>query len=453
MAAPSKHPIASRIPLLLWLGLLLPCLADAAEARRSEGDAHLIPMPGWLTLDTARRIAFQRNWDLLANQANVDIALAQKIVAREFPNPTLSVSTQKISVDSHPSGTTAGNGLWERNYDTIVAVNQLFEIGGKRASRQASAAAGVKAAEANFRDARRTLDLGVSKAYIAVLLADELAKVLRRSAETMRKEDEIAQVRFKSGDLSESDRMQIEIAAARLDLDARVAKANARTARMAVEVLLGAKKVTGAWEPKDTLGELARLAPGEGEPDARPDLLAARATVEKATADLRLQKAMRIPDPTLLLQYEHQPADQPNTVGFGISLPLPLWNRNAGAIKAAEAARTQALMQAAKIEGQIAFDIASARVAYGEATGRWKAYQADLETKSGKVLETIQFAYKKGGASLLDLFSAQRTDNEVRTAAAQAMADRAVAAVTLAAARNALGAQPKQKNERLIQQH
>lgn len=403
-------------------------------------------MPGLLTLGAAKRIAYQRNWDLLAAQAGVDLAIAQKIVAREFPNPTFSYSTQKISADSHPSGTTAGNGLWNRNYDTIFAVNQLFEIGGKRASRQLSAAAGIKAAEASFRDARRTLDLGVSKAYIAVLLADGLAKVLERSADTMRHEREIAQTRFKAGDVSESDRMQIEIAAARLELDAKAAKSNTRTTRIALEVLLGAKRITGDWHPVDTLKELALNSPAAGNEDTRPDLLAARSMLEKSEADLQLQKAMRIPDPTFLVQYEHQAPDQPNTVGFGLSFPLPLWNRNTGNIKAAEAARRQAEVAMQKIEGQVAFEVASARVAYAEATHRWQAYQSDLASKSGKVLETVQFAYKKGGASLLDLFAAQRTDNEVRTATVQAMGDRAVAAATLAAALNALEQKPKPQN-------
>jgi cobalt-zinc-cadmium efflux system outer membrane protein len=52
------------------------------------------------------------------------------------------------------------------------------------------------------------------------------------------------------------------------------------------------------------------------------------------------------------------------------------------------------------------------------------------------VLETISYAYQKGGAALLDLLSAQRTDNDVRIATAQAMADSATAAVTLANVKN-----------------
>src|SRR5476651_1531773 len=127
---------------------------------------------------SARRIACQHNWDLLAAQAGIDLATAQKIVAHEFPNPTLSWSTQKINVDSHSASTGAGNSFWDRNYDTITAVNQLIEIGGKRGIRQASASAGIEAARASFMDARRLLDLGVGKAYVAVLLAEANGRVL-----------------------------------------------------------------------------------------------------------------------------------------------------------------------------------------------------------------------------------------------------------------------------------
>jgi len=51
----------------------------------------------------------------------------------------------------------------DRSYDTIFAINQLFEIGGKRGSRKASAQAGFEAARAQFLDAKRTLDLGITR--------------------------------------------------------------------------------------------------------------------------------------------------------------------------------------------------------------------------------------------------------------------------------------------------
>ncbi len=139
-----------------------------------------------LTLAGAKQLAFERNWDLLAAKSGIDAAQAQLIVAREFPNPTASISTAKIG--DRESGTSMGNGLWERNYDSIAAVSQLIEIGGKRHDRQLAARAGVTGARAAFFDARRLLDQGVTKAYVAAVLAGDNARILNESAGYLRHE-------------------------------------------------------------------------------------------------------------------------------------------------------------------------------------------------------------------------------------------------------------------------
>ncbi len=146
---------------------------------------------------------------------------------------------------------------------------------------------------------------------------------------------------------------------------------------------------------------------------------------------------MRIPDPTLLFQYEHEPPDMPNSVGLGFSFPRPLWNRNRGNILAAQAARDQARQQMDKIEAQIAADIVTARAAYEESAARSHRYREEIMPRSTEILKTVSFAYEKGGASLLDLLSAERNDNDVRLATAQAAADAATAAADLRAALNA----------------
>jgi cobalt-zinc-cadmium efflux system outer membrane protein len=149
-----------------------------------------------------------------------------------------------------------------------------------------------------------------------------------------------------------------------------------------------------------------------------------------------LQKALRIPDPTLFVQYEHEPPDLQNTVGFGVSFPLPLWNRNRGGIASAKAAQEQARLQAQKVQAAIRGEVAFAQIAYADASGRWERHRTELQPKSAEVRQTVSFAYEKGGASLLDLLSAQRTDNEVRLATAQAAAETAKAAADLKAALN-----------------
>jgi len=388
----------------------------------------------------ARRLAFQRNWDLLAAKSDVDIALAQRIVAREFPNPTASFSVAKISADSHPSGSISGNGYWDRNYDTVAAVNQLIEIGGKRRARKDSAAAGLKGAEARLADARRLLDQGVTQAYVGVLLAERNHDVLADSATSLRQEARIAGVRQRAGDISLADQNQIEIAAERLELDAAGAEAGARKTRVALEVLLGEKEPRGEIKLADSLDSLGNVSTeARNTPSAtfsRPDLVAAEAARAQAEADLRLQKAVRIPDPTFLAQYEHEPPDQPNTVGFGVSFPLPLWNRNGGNLAAARAVLQQTTTNAEKVRAQVMADIAVARMSYSAAVTRWQRYRDELTPKSRQVRDSVSLAYEKGGAALLDLLAAQRNDNEVRLATTQAAADAANAAANLRAALN-----------------
>ncbi|MBI3414816.1 MAG: TolC family protein [Verrucomicrobia bacterium] len=430
----------NRVFLILTLTF---CLSEQKllnlQAAETAVPSKLTTMRTALTLAEAKRIAFERNWDLLAAKSDVDMATAQKIISREFPNPTLSYSTSKIQTDNHPSHTAAGNGYWDRSYDTVVAVNQLLEIGGKRAKRQASASAGFKSAEARLADARRLLDLAVTQNYIAVLLAEANVQILQQSAKSLRQEAGIAETRLKAGDISLADKSQIEIAADRLELDAQAAEAAARKARIDLEVLLGTQNPNDAWAPGDNLNSLALLptmasqtAPGA----VRPDLRAAEFNLERADADLRLQKAMRLPDPTVLVQYEHEPPEQPNTIGLGLAFPLPIWNRNRGAIGVAKAAKDQAALQALKIQGQIAGEIAAARITYENAAARQRQYTGEIQPKSEQIRKTVSFAYSKGGASLLDLLSAERNDNDVRLATAQAIADTANAAAALKAALN-----------------
>jgi len=415
--------------------VLLPGAQTAAQ--NVTNDASWV-MGSALTLAEAQTLALHRNWDLLAAAAGIEAATAQRIVAREFPNPTLSASTTKISVDPNfPSSTPEGNGFWERSYDSTVAINQLLEIGGKRRSRQASAAAGFESARALFYDAKRALDLGVSKAYVAATLAEENRRVLVASAESLRQEAKLAEVRLQAGEISAADKKQIEITAERFELDARAASTAAAQARVALELLLGAPAPTGKVLLAERLESLSALMPPPATNSARlrrPDVVAAEAALTKTEADWHLQRANRIPDPTFLVQYEHEPPDQPNTLGFGVSFPIPLWNRNRGNILAAQAAREQARLALAKVEAQAAADITTSRLAYDEAVVRWRKYSETLRPKSEDIRKTMAYAYEQGGASLLDLLVAERNDNEVRLAAAQAAADTAIAVAALTAA-------------------
>jgi len=419
-----------------WVRCLLAAGCCCLEFQ-GLAQANLTPT-NTLSLADATRQALERNWDLLAARSGMDAATAQLLVVKEFPNPTFSYSTAKIG--EHNNGTTLGNGLWSRSYDTIFAINQLIEIGGKRQDRKMSARAGVAGARARFYDARRLLDQGVTKAYVAALLAGENARVLTDSADMLRHETEIARVRLSAGDISDADEKQIENNGDVFALQAQAAAAAARQARIAVEILLGVAQPGGDWTPADALAQLTGTSSPTNVSNCnplRPDVLAAQADLTQSKADLKLQKALRMPDPTFSLLVEHNPpggGPPEDTVGIGVSFPLPLWNWNRGEIKSAQATVDKNALALGKAQAQAAADLANARIACHEAAERLAHYQNQILPNSQAVRASVAFAYEKGGASLVDLLEAERADNDARLATAQAMADAASAMADLKAA-------------------
>lgn len=439
------HRVAGIIP-----GLLLCVCCAAAAAGQSTNS--IFPSAG-LSLSDAKQIALQRNWDLLSARSGVDAATAQLIVAKEFPNPTASLSVANFA--THNIATSEGNGIWHRSYDTVAAVSQLIEIGGKRHDRQAAARAGVRGARARFFDAKRTLDQGVTKAYVAALLAGYNEQVLTESARFMQREADIAQSRFSAGDLSDSDLKQIQIGAEQFELQEAAAQAAALQARIQVEILLGAGQPKGEWTPTDTLEQMAAVIPPLPQAAAgaaRPDVLAAEADLRGGRFNLKLQKAMRIPDPTVSIQYEHDPLPPgpppDDTFGAGVSFPLPLWNLNGGNIKAAQAVVDQYELALGKVRAQNVSDVVNAQVEYREAHDRLQRYQTLIVPQSARSRASVSFAFEKGSATLVDLLEAERTDNSVRIALAQARSDTASAVADVIAAQNVLSETELESNKR-----
>ncbi len=407
--------------------------ALAVPAFPARGDE-----PARVTLAEAVRLAHENNPDLLAARADLEGARAQREAAGALPNPVLSYSTAKIPTDGTPAGTVYGNGFYDRTYDTIVSAGQLVEIGGKRSSRKASADAGIEGADARLADAGRLLDATVVRTYVAAAVAARSAALMRDSAASFARSVTIAREREAAGDISAADRAQVEIAAGRFLADAAQADLASGNALRALAALLNRPAVALA-EDLDSLADTADEPGAEPADDAvlakRPDVLALDAAVRRADADLALQKAFRVPDPTLEVQYEREPPDQRNTFGFGVSFPLPLFNRNTGAIRVASVAAESARRDLVRGRVRAEQDLAATRQALDVARARAARLAGELVPKATTVRDTVRYAWEQGGASLLELLEAERNANDLLLAAAAAQGDLAAARADYRAAR------------------
>jgi len=319
--------------------------------------------------------------------------------------------------------------------DTVAAVNQFIEIGGKRRARKDSAVAGLKGAEARLADARRLLDQGVTEAYVGVLLAESNRGVLADSAAALRQE---ARMRKRGNALAtfRAPTNQIEIAAERLELDAAGAESQAHKARVALEVLLGEKEPRGEIEPADTLDSLGNVsAEATNAPPLFPsDLDAADAARVKAERICVCRRRRAFP---ILRSWRNTNTSRPiNRTPPVSAFPFRCRCGIAMAATSLPPARARTNHRQGREDSRSSHgDIAVARISYAEALTRWRRYRENLRRNPGRFARLSPSPTERRRA-LLDLLSAQRSDNEVRLATAQAAADAANAAANLRAALN-----------------
>src|SRR5262249_41778150 len=173
----------------------------------------------------------------------------------------------------------------------------------------------------------------------------------------------------------------------------------------------------------------------------RPDLRAAQAAFEKAQADVNLARANAWWDVTPLLEYQRIQND--NTFGFGISLPIRVFDRNQGEIARtkAEVQRSSAMSRAVGIQALAEVDTARS-VATTEREKVRRLREIYLP-KAAQARDTVEFAYRRGGLSLLDFLDAQRTYRETALEKLRALGNYSSAVYQL---ESALGRPPGKKH-------
>lgn len=371
----------------------------------------------WTFRDYLARVS-RSNLDLLARRLDVPIAQAQIAVARILPDPTI----------------TAGVGTWDPSGRvmppaTYLSLSWPIELGGRRGARVSSAEAARETTRTQLDDAVRTLRADAALAFVEVLHTRQVVAQRRRMLANLERLVEISEVRHRAGDVGEVAVLQARVEAERFRTEVIGAEGDARAA------VLGLRAFTGGVEEGEARGELAvpaRVFDVEvlavRARAARADVRAAERGVVQAQSDLALARASRWVDAGLTVGWTHNfdglgpnaanPATVSATPPFEqfsatLSVPLPFSRLNRGALDAASARITQAdlSLRAAQLRAEI--DVRQAHARYEAAVARLTRYSATLRADADRVLAAMLYDFQRGGATLLEVLSAQRTVDEV----------------------------------------
>ena len=370
-----------------------------------------------LTLAQVEDLVAHNNRELLAARRALESADAQTAIAGARPNATFSVNSTSIA-----SGT--------QGADTVFRIDQPFERGDKRALRLDAASGLRRAAQRDSLDVLRQQLAAARAAYFDLKQAEERSRVLEETAELFGGTLRAAQARLKAGDLAAADVAKVEVDQGRAQNDARAARADLARAQLALAYLIGEESAAAELNASDAWPALQRAdaAVLAEAVEARPDVQAAKARVEAAERLRDLARAQRTRDITLGAQYEHFPGTNPvNSVGFGVSVPLFTGYDFSGDIRKAEVERYAALDQLERVRAVAMGELRRAASDLDSAADRMERFDSSLLGAASRSAEAVEFAFRRGASSVLEVLDARRTLRAVRLEALAARTEHAKA--------------------------
>lgn len=367
---------------------------DVAKLVNDEGPA------SGLTLDDAIERMREANLDLLAIRYELPQADADILTAGLRNNPLIYGDAQFIPYGSFSSRRPGG----PTQYDVNITVP--MDVSRKRQARVAVACVAKRVLEAQFQDVARRQIGNIYRAFVDL----QAARISLEALETLvgREKAVLDKVRRGAGPKKptplEDDRLAVELGTSRASLDdARDAIADAQEA-LALLLGLPEQEIAGLQArgrlrmphpPLPPLADLVRDAKA-----MRPDLAAARLGIRRADSEIRLAKANRVEDVYLFYDpYSYQDnrpfqAQSGRSWGLGLTVPMPLFNRNQGNIAKAHINRTQTQTELTALERRVSAEV---RQTYRE----FVAARQALELVETSVLGQSQDARKRATREFL----------------------------------------------------
>lgn len=368
---------------------------------------------GASSIDIVRR-ALASNGELAAARLDIGRARARLRQAALRPNPTLDVEQTTGRLTGSP-----GEG------ETSVGVSLPLEVGGRRGRRIDLAQAELEATEMEVADRERRLAGEVLALYAEALAALRELRITEGVTDL-----DLQTVRYVETRVAEGEAAPIELSLLQVEVD-RVRSRRALVEGRLEAALLRLKGLAGipAAEPL-RLGEeittpLLREPPGSVEAAVeialrtRPDVRLARLAEEVAQAGLRLARTQGAPDVSAFTKFsvnhssfDRTPVgtlrDSDRALTFGVSVGIPVFNKNQGAKEEAALAISQARTRREFLEQTVRAEVAGAYARYEAAQRALAIFEQGVIERSDANVRAIRAAYRLGEFRVTDLLAEQR---------------------------------------------
>ncbi len=396
------------------------------------------------TADDLVAYALENNAELAAARKEIEAARALVKQARLRPNPSVEFSRQEQ--------------IGGKDNDTMIAGSLPLELGGRRRARINVAIAELTIREKEVANRERLLAAEVRAKFGEALAAALKLKLTEDLLETALNSFRLVQARVVEGRTPPLEENMTLVEVNRLRSMRETVAGKTEIAFLELRNLLGMKpeeplRLRGDFKdllaPLPTLGEATAQALRE-----RPDLQGVRATETLAAAQIEQARAAGKLDASASLGYGRNNFGFPvsgitdtgalrpvqdvfHSLRFGVTLELPVRNRNQGAIEAAVANSEAAAKRLEFAELTVRREVASAFARYQSAARAMEIFRVGVRDQANTNLDVVRQTYELGAKNLIEYLVEERRFIELENEFIDAQLETYLARVGILRAANA----------------
>ena len=375
-----------------------PLVPGGAPATAPAGEP-----TGVLSLRDALTLALARSPELAAFSWDVRVREGLALQAGLRPNPALGLEVEDFGGSGEASGFDGS--------ETTFAIDQLLETAGKRSKRRRAGELDAKVAGWEYETVRLEVFAAVVQAFSAVAasqqrvaLTEQLIRVAELSA------DDVERL-VAAGATSPVERTRAGVVVATARVDRESALRALESARAQLVSIWGAREVTFTSVADDLPPAITPPALSEirGWLERNPELGRWDQEIERRTAVVELERARRYPDVVALAGVKRLAPSDDNGLVAGLSVPLPLFDRNQGALAAAESDLRKARHERHAVEARLAAEL---ETAWQELDARYvelRELRGTIVPQAREAFEGVRRGYAQGLFRNVDVLDAQRT--------------------------------------------
>jgi len=382
-------------------------LPDKKNANFAQATQPIDPT-GTITLRDADALALLNNPKLKAFSLDIRVAEARKLQAGLWPNPEIDLEIEEF-------GGTGGRGGFDSS-ETSIQIGQLIELADKRSKRTHLAALEKDLAELDFKSKRLDVMSDEARAFIDVLASQEHLSLSKELVDLSEKAYSTVAERVSAGEDSPVEETKAKIALSNKRIEFEKAGKELVSARYQLAAEWGSsnptfKKVSGGFydlSPAPSLEELADLI------SQNPDMARWPAEKERHRAALELEKAKASSDIKLGGGIQYFDEGDDSAFILGLSIPIPLFDRNQGNIQEAIYMLAKTEEQRKAVQADLRAKLAEASTKLSSSFSEITIIEKDVLPLARSAFDAASQGYREGKFEYLMVLDAQRTFFEVR---------------------------------------